>query len=58
MGRASVAGLVGFVQCGKASGAHAGTDLAGQKIRFIMSIITTRNNIVMIPPARMKSGTR
>lgn len=29
-----------------------------QNIRFIMSIMTIRNRIVMTPPARMKSGTR
>ncbi len=26
--------------------------------RFIITIITTRNSTVMMPPARMKSGTR
>ena len=29
-----------------------------QKMRFIINIVTTRNNTVMTPPARMKSGTR
>ena len=31
---------------------------ADQKMRFIINIVTTRNNTVMTPPARMKSGTR
>ena len=29
-----------------------------QNTRFIMIIMTVRNNTVMTPPARMKSGTR
>jgi hypothetical protein len=29
-----------------------------QKIRFIINIMTTRNRMVMMPPARRKSGTR
>lgn len=29
-----------------------------QNTRFIINIMTTRNRMVMMPPARMKSGTR
>ncbi len=38
--------------------APARREAGAQNIRFIITIMTTRNSTVMMPPARMKSGTR